>query len=129
MKVPGEDLSRLITESGSTAPRVTNHLWNLKTNSIKLTSTNHPKASSTFLKNGQAHTLPKCPSRAGCLVVCSCAIFLFAFAPKMLAANSPLADAAEKSDHAAIQRLLKQRVEVNAPQADGTTALHWAARL
>ena len=41
--------------------------------------------------------------------------------------KSPLADAAEKSDHAAIRTLLKQRADVNAPQADGMTALHWAA--
>jgi ankyrin repeat protein len=45
------------------------------------------------------------------------------------AAASPLADAAEKSDRAAVRTLLKQRAEVNAPQADGMTALHWAARL
>ncbi len=41
--------------------------------------------------------------------------------------NSRLADAAEKSDHAAVRALLEGRVEVNAPQADGMTALHWAA--
>lgn len=40
---------------------------------------------------------------------------------------SPLADAAEKSDRNAIKALLKQRADVNAPQADGMTALHWAA--
>src|SRR5687767_8809349 len=43
------------------------------------------------------------------------------------AANSSLANAAEKSDRASIRTLLKQRAEVNAPQADGMTALHWAA--
>ena len=37
-----------------------------------------------------------------------------------------LADAAEKMDRAAIRTLLKQRVDVNAPQVDGMTALHWA---
>jgi uncharacterized protein len=45
------------------------------------------------------------------------------------AANSPLADATEKSDRATVQKLLKQHADVNAPQADGMTALHWAARL
>jgi ankyrin repeat protein len=39
---------------------------------------------------------------------------------------SPLADAAEKSDRVAIRALL-QRAEVNAPQVDGMSALHWAA--
>jgi ankyrin repeat protein len=37
-----------------------------------------------------------------------------------------LADAAEKMDRARIRTLLKQRVDVNTPQADGMTALHWA---
>src|SRR5262245_55988293 len=40
---------------------------------------------------------------------------------------SPLADAAEKKDHATVAALLAKSVYVNAPQADGTTALHWAA--
>lgn len=47
----------------------------------------------------------------------------------LAASKSPLADAAEKSDRAAIRTLLKQRADVNAPQADGMTALHWAADL
>jgi ankyrin repeat protein len=45
------------------------------------------------------------------------------------AADSPLADAAEKSNHATIHTLLKQHANVNAPQPDGMTALHWATRL
>ena len=43
------------------------------------------------------------------------------------ASTSPLADAAEKMDHAAIRALVKQRADVNAAQVDGMTALHWAA--
>src|SRR5262245_38107965 len=43
------------------------------------------------------------------------------------ASRSPLADAVEKSDRAAVRTLLKQHAEVNVPQADGMTALHWAA--
>jgi len=42
-------------------------------------------------------------------------------------ADSLIADAAEKSDRAAIRMLLKHHADVNAPQADGMTALHWAA--
>src|SRR5258706_15459749 len=42
-------------------------------------------------------------------------------------ARAPLADAAEKMDRATIRALLKQHVNVNTPQADGMTALHWAA--
>jgi len=41
------------------------------------------------------------------------------------AVNSPLADAAERMDRAAIRSLLKRGVDVNAPQVDGMTALHW----
>jgi ankyrin repeat protein len=41
--------------------------------------------------------------------------------------RAPLADAVEKMDSSKIHALVKQRVDVNAPQADGTTALHWAA--
>jgi ankyrin repeat protein len=44
-----------------------------------------------------------------------------------IAANSPLADAAMRGDSDAVKALLKQKVDVNAPQGDGSTALHWAA--
>ena len=52
---------------------------------------------------------------------------LFGCASISAAASSPLADAAEKSERAIVRTLLKQRADVNAPQADGMTALHWAA--
>ena len=42
-------------------------------------------------------------------------------------AESQLADAAEKSDRTVIRTLLEQCADVNAPQVDGMTALHWAA--
>ncbi len=48
-----------------------------------------------------------------------------------LAAASPaarLADVAEEGNGAGIRALLEQGVDVNAPQADGMTALHWAVR-
>jgi len=41
-------------------------------------------------------------------------------------AKAPVADAAEKLDRAAVRTLLKQHGDVNAPQVDGMTALHWA---
>ena len=41
--------------------------------------------------------------------------------------DAPLADAARNRDTAAVEALLEQRADVNAPQADGATALHWAA--
>jgi ankyrin repeat protein len=42
------------------------------------------------------------------------------------AAPSPVADAAMRGDRAAVQALIAKKADVNAPQADGATALHWA---
>jgi ankyrin repeat protein len=52
-------------------------------------------------------------------------------ATSLLAASSTdvrLVEAAKHSDRAAIQSLLPQHVDVNATDADGSTALHWAVR-
>jgi ankyrin len=43
------------------------------------------------------------------------------------AAGSDAADAAQRKDIAALRAMVSRKVDVNAPQADGTTALHWAA--
>ncbi len=43
------------------------------------------------------------------------------------ASNSPVADAAMKGDKAAVRSLIQQKAGVNAPQADGATAIQWAA--
>ena len=42
------------------------------------------------------------------------------------AGKSDVADAAQKGDRGAVQRLIQQKIDVNAPQVDGATALHWA---
>src|SRR6187399_1978239 len=42
------------------------------------------------------------------------------------AGKSPVADAASKGDRAAVRTLIQQKADVNAPQVDGATALHWA---
>src|SRR3984957_9837877 len=55
------------------------------------------------------------------------AIGLLAWAGTDGAASS-LADAVKNGDRAAAISLLKQHADVNAPEADGTTALHWATR-
>jgi ankyrin repeat protein len=44
----------------------------------------------------------------------------------LLAGASPLVDAVKSGDKAAALALLAQRVDVNLPEPDGTTALHWA---
>src|SRR5262249_19324214 len=43
-------------------------------------------------------------------------------------ASSQIADAAMRGDLETVRTLLRQNANVNAPQADGTTALHWAVR-
>ena len=47
---------------------------------------------------------------------------VFAVAPR-----TPLIDAVKNVDHDAVRTLLKQGVNVNATEGDGTTALHWAS--
>jgi uncharacterized protein len=42
------------------------------------------------------------------------------------AGRSDVADAVMKGDRAALRALLQQSADVNAPQVDGATALHWA---
>ena len=41
-------------------------------------------------------------------------------------AVSEVADAAQNGDKAAVQKLIRSKADVNAPQVDGATALHWA---
>src|SRR3954453_5289263 len=43
------------------------------------------------------------------------------------AKSSTVADAAMKGDLAAVKKLVAQGADVNIPQGDGMTALHWAA--
>ena len=55
-----------------------------------------------------------------------CALFFVA----LLAStppDSPVADAAMKGDREAVRALVRDGADVNAPQGDGMTALHWAA--
>src|SRR3954454_16310018 len=57
------------------------------------------------------------------------------FAVTLVTAASPhaagpasIADAAMRGDRADVLTMIKQGADVNAPQGDGVTALHWAAR-
>ena len=43
------------------------------------------------------------------------------------ALDAPLVEAVRKGDAAAVRALLQRGTDVNAPEQDGTTALHWAA--
>src|ERR1700731_4258222 len=42
------------------------------------------------------------------------------------AVRSEIADAVASGDKAAVRKLIAQHADVNAPQADGATGLHWA---
>ena len=55
---------------------------------------------------------------AACFLLCAAAYG---------AAIGPVADAAMKGDKAALRMLLQQKIDVNAAQADGATAIQWAA--
>ena len=55
-------------------------------------------------------------------------VALFAWAPLVAsAADAALADAVQRMDRTAVESLLQRSVDVNLPQVDGITALHWAA--
>src|ERR1035438_3979950 len=60
---------------------------------------------------------------AACLVISACFITLSAAG----AVNSAIADAAMKGGTAALRILVQKKADVNAAQADGTTAIQWAA--
>jgi ankyrin repeat protein len=59
-------------------------------------------------------------------VFASGATFLLLSIAGLAAAPSEVADAAMRGDKAAVQKLIAQKANVSAPQADGATALHWA---
>src|SRR5437762_10600976 len=57
---------------------------------------------------------------------CAVALLFAATAIAFAAGKSDVADAVMKGDTAALRTLLQQKADVNAPQIDGATALHWA---
>ncbi len=59
------------------------------------------------------------------LAICGLAAFLVASSTFAAESDAPLADAVAKRDQTAVRALLEQRVDVNTPQVDGMTALHW----
>jgi len=56
----------------------------------------------------------------------ACLVLVTVFTVALRGAGSDVADAVMNRDHAALQALLKKKADVNAPQRDGATALHWA---
>jgi len=59
--------------------------------------------------------------------ITACAGGLMAYVAAFAADRSPVADAAMKGDASAVRTLLREKADVNVPQADGATALQWAA--
>jgi uncharacterized protein len=55
-----------------------------------------------------------------------CGAFVLLATMSVGAATSDVADAAQQGDVAAVRKLVTQKADVNAPQLDGATALHWA---
>ena len=64
----------------------------------------------------------------GCLAVTTSVSASQLAAPKPTAGGGPLIDAVKKQDLQAVRTLLKQKAGINATEADGFTALHWAAQ-
>jgi uncharacterized protein len=60
--------------------------------------------------------------------ILGCGLFAFLAAANLCAAGSEVADAAMRGNKDTLRSLLLRKVDVNAPQIDGTTALHWAVR-
>jgi ankyrin len=56
-----------------------------------------------------------------------CFVVLLTVVPA-IAAGSEVADAVMQGKKDVVRSLLQRKADVNAPQVDGTTALHWAAR-
>src|SRR5262247_2349815 len=56
----------------------------------------------------------------------SLALWLAADAAMAAPGHLPLADAVKSGDATAVRVLLRQQVDVNATEPDGSTALHWA---
>lgn len=63
------------------------------------------------------------PVRSACLMV-----VLASAAVLGAESDARLTEAARKGDRATVRSLLQQKVDVNTPGIDGTTALHWAVR-
>ncbi len=57
-----------------------------------------------------------------------CFVLALLSAQSLVAASIEIADAAMNRNKEAVRSLLLKKADVNAPQVDGTTALHWAVR-
>jgi ankyrin repeat protein len=77
--------------------------------------------------SGFSRTVSGTMMRLKSLTICIVAVILSTITVRAAGSDALVADATEKMDRAAIRTLLRQHANVNAPQVDGMTALHWAA--
>lgn len=80
-----------------------------------------------FHRSAAAAPMSRPPGRRRKITGLTCCAVIALVATAHAAADTRLADAVKRQDTAAIRRLLTLKVDVNAPQPDGATALHWAA--
>jgi ankyrin repeat protein len=59
-------------------------------------------------------------------VIAVCVALTLLCVGSFAAVRADVADAAMQGNKAAVSKLIEQKADVNTPQADGTTALHWA---
>jgi ankyrin repeat protein len=72
-------------------------------------------------------TLPTgTPWRRSLVLTGACALTLALSVVAQVAAESDVADAAMRGDLATVRKMIASKADVNAPQNDGATALHWA---
>src|SRR5262245_3779628 len=84
------------------------------------------RARGTSRKRSKEPTMARTKQLVGLLAIVS-ALAATSAGVTARAGDARVADAAMRSDAAGVRALLKQAVDVNAPQGDGMTALHWAA--
>jgi len=86
-----------------------------------------PLAASAFRRHSFGTPVASAFRRKITALVATLGLLLAASTLPTAAPRSPVADAAEQHDWARVRALVRARADVNAAQADGMTALHWAA--